>query len=185
MAVGSSLLICLLAILAPARFFSDPTLAPLSNNSSPAFRLNATNSNKFLLADKPKHGFTARAADDAWTLSVQRGAKLLQGMKSDNKAAATLYGLGETAESPYDGELRDILVSWGYNDNTEAMQKKHDEECDMENGNKLKKCFDELGMGTKSKGQGGPNQCFQIEHFDSPGVILNEDGSRPEKANQY
>jgi hypothetical protein len=106
-------------------------------------------------------------------------------MKSDDKAAAILYGLGETAESPYDGELHDTLLSWGYNDNTEAMQKKHDEECDMENGNKLKKCFDELGLGTKSKGQGGPNQCFQIEHFDSPAVILNEDGTRPDKANQY
>ncbi|KAH3906715.1 hypothetical protein HBI56_228980 [Parastagonospora nodorum] len=78
-------------------------------------------------------------------------------MKADNKTAAALFGLGETAESPYDGDLHDTLVAWGYHDNTEAMQKKHDDECD----------------------------CFQIKHFDSPAVMLNEDGSRPEKANQY
>ncbi|KAH5436206.1 hypothetical protein HBI47_071090 [Parastagonospora nodorum] len=106
-------------------------------------------------------------------------------MKADNKTAAALFGLGETSESPYDGDLYDTLVAWGYNDNTEAMQKKHDDECDVENGNKVKQCFDELGMGTKSKGRGGPNQCFQIKHFDSPAVMLYEDGSRPEKANQY
>jgi len=106
-------------------------------------------------------------------------------MKADDKTAAALYGLGETAESPYHGDLHDTLVSWGYNDNTEAMQKKADSECDMENGNMVKKCFEELGLGTKSKGKGGPNECFQIEHYDSPAVIPNEDGSRPEKENQH
>lgn len=168
-----------------SKIISDPALGPLSNNSSPAFELIVTNSEKFLLSDESKHELTSWATEDAWTLSVQQGAKLLQGTKADDKAAATLYGLGETVESPYDGDLHDTVVSWGYNDNTAAMQKKHDEECDMGNVNKLKKCFDELGLGTKSKGQGGSNQCFQIEHFDSPAVILNEDGSRPEKANQY
>jgi hypothetical protein len=157
MAVGSRLLSFLLAVLAAARVFSDSALGPLPNNCSPAFTLNATNANKLRLEDKSKHGITARVVEDTCTLSVQGGAKLLQGMKADNKTAVALFGPGEATESPYDGDLNDTLVSWGYNDSTEAMQKKHDDECDIENSNKLKKCFDELGMGTKSKGRGGPN----------------------------
>ncbi|KAH3925745.1 hypothetical protein HBI56_228970 [Parastagonospora nodorum] len=41
--------------------FSDSALGPLSNNSSPAFALNATNANKLRLEDESKHGITARA----------------------------------------------------------------------------------------------------------------------------
>jgi hypothetical protein len=100
MAVGSRLLSFLLAVLAAARVFSDSALSPLSNNCSPAFTLNVTNANSLRLEDKLKHGFTARVVEDAWTMSVQRGAKLLQGMKADNKTAAALFGLVETAESP-------------------------------------------------------------------------------------
>jgi hypothetical protein len=171
MALNSLILICLLTVLAVARVASDPPL-------DATFELNTTNWND------GDDGVTTFAGEDKWTLSVQRGAKLLQGMKADDRAAAALYGLGETAESPYDGDLRDTLASWGYNDNTEAMQKLHDKDCDMENGNKVKKCFDELGLGTKSKAQGGPNECFQLEHYDSPAVILKEDGSRPSEEKQ-
>lgn len=184
MKVNNLILICVRAVLAAARVISDPALDSLSTDSH-TFQLNNTNSIKHAFGDKPEHKITARAGEDKWNLSVQRGAKLLQGMKADDKTAAALFGLGETAESPYDGDLHDTLESWGYNDNTEAMQKKHDGECDMENRLKLKRCFDELDLGTKTKGKGGPNECFQIEHFDSPAVILNEDGSRPEKENQH
>jgi hypothetical protein len=108
-------------------------------------------------------------------------------MKASDKNAAALYSLGETAESHFDENLHDILDSWGWNDNTEPIQSKHDRECDVESptDNMLKSCFAELGLGTKSKGQGGPNECFRIEHFDGPAVILKEDGTRPEKKDQY
>jgi len=130
--------------------------------------------------------FDVRADDDPWTLSVARGAKLLQGMKASDAEAATLYNLGTTAESPFDGDLIDKLREWGYNDATDALAKQADPECnfDSQNGHMLKKAFGDLGIGTKSKSQGGPNQCFLIEHFDSPAVKKGDDGKMPAKADQ-
>ncbi|KAF2026646.1 hypothetical protein EK21DRAFT_115594 [Setomelanomma holmii] len=56
---------------------------------------------------------------------------------------------------------------------------------DSSSGHILKPTFDSLGMSTKPKSQGGPNECFQIEHYDSPAVILDDDGTRPDKTHQY
>jgi hypothetical protein len=80
------------------------------------------------------------ADDNPWTLSVNRGAKLLQGMKASDAEAAALYNLGVTAESPFDGDLIDKLREWGYNDATDALAKQADPECnfDSSNGHLLK-----------------------------------------------
>jgi hypothetical protein len=45
-------------------------------------------------------------------------------MKGSDTEAATLYTLGTTSESPFDGDLIDKLKEWGYNDNTDALAKK-------------------------------------------------------------
>jgi hypothetical protein len=131
-------------------------------------------------------GPVTTADDDPWTLSVTRGAKLLQGMKVSDAEAATLYNLGTTAESRFDGDLIYQLREWGYNDATDALTKQADPDCnfDSQNGHVLKKAFGDLGIGTKSKGQGGPNQCFLIQHFDSPAVKKGDDGKIPVKADQ-
>ncbi|EUC47215.1 hypothetical protein COCMIDRAFT_24834 [Bipolaris oryzae ATCC 44560] len=126
------------------------------------------------------------AADDPWTLSVARGAKLLQGMRSNDADAASLYGLATTAESPFNGNLIDKLREWGYNDNNDALAKQADPECnfDSRDGHMLKKAFTDLGIGISSKGKGGPNQCFAIEHTNGPAVKLGDNGKMPEKADQ-
>jgi hypothetical protein len=128
------------------------------------------------------------ADDDPWSLSVAHGTKLLQGMQgSDADAdAAILYNLGSTAESPSDGDLINKLKEWGYNDDTDALAKKADPECNFDNPNShmLKKAFADLSISLKPKSQGGPNQCFQIEHYDSPAVKLGDDGKMPEKVLQ-
>ncbi|OAL51078.1 hypothetical protein IQ07DRAFT_586641 [Pyrenochaeta sp. DS3sAY3a] len=127
--------------------------------------------------------------EELWRNSVEQGTKLLQGMKSNDKDAAVIFKTGETAESVYDGDLKDALREWGYNDNTEEMQKLYDKECDFNyngvGGHELKDAFDELGLKTASKRRQGPNECFQIEHYDSPAVGLDPNGNRPEKMNQY
>jgi hypothetical protein len=133
---------------------------------------------------------TAIDGETAWDKSVQRGAKLLQGMTSGDKEAGQLYGMGDSAESRYDGDLHDTLESWGYRDNAEGMKLAVDKDCNMDSksildGQWLKKTMDQLGLGTKSKGKGGPNECFQIEHYNSDAVELNEDGKRPPKDQQY
>lgn len=129
---------------------------------------------------------TNAAADDPWTLSVARDAKLLQGMRSSDADAASLYGLETTAESPFDGNLIEGLREWGYNDNNDALAKQADSECnfDSRNGHMLKKTFTDLGIGTNSKGKGGPNQCFAIEHANGPAVKLGDNGKMSEKADQ-
>lgn len=93
------------------------------------------------------------ADDDPWSLSVARGAKLLQGMRGSDAEAATLYGLDTTADSPFDGDLIDKLREWGYNDNNDALAKQADPECnfDSRDGHMLKKSFGDLGIETKSK----------------------------------
>ncbi|XPS70486.1 Mitochondrial import inner membrane translocase subunit tim8 [Ascochyta lentis] len=127
------------------------------------------------------------ADQDPWTLSVARGTKLLQGMKSSDAAAATLYGLDSTAESPFDGTLTSKLLEWGYNDNTPAMQKLHDAECNMASpsGHMLSRTLLDLGLPTTPKSQGGPNECFHIEHFDSPAMTKTPTGFFPPKTNQF
>jgi hypothetical protein len=133
---------------------------------------------------------TAVDGDSVWDKSVNRGFKLVQGMKMGDKEAGQLYGLGDSAESPYDGDLHDTLEAWGYRDNAEGMKASVDKECNMDSGaltsgQWLKKAFDELGMGTKSKGKVGPNECFQIEHYNSAAVIPDENGKGPPKDQQW
>jgi hypothetical protein len=127
-------------------------------------------------------------AADLWQEAIERGAKLMTGMKSDDATAATLFGFPtDTTESPFDGSLVEELREWGYNDNTPAMQTLHDKECNMASasGYMLSKTFADLGMGTASKGTGGPNECFQIEHYSGPAITKKKDGTLPEKREQY
>lgn len=131
---------------------------------------------------------TITIAVDLWPAAVNRGTKLMTGMKSDDATAAALYGFPtDTAESPFDGLLVEDLRTWGYNDNTPAMQALHDKECNMASaaGHMLSKTFADLGMGTASKHTGGPNECFQIEHFSGPAMIKNNDGTLPDKRDQH
>jgi hypothetical protein len=120
---------------------------------------------------------------DKWSSSVVRGRKLVQAMKATDVVAATLFNLGETAESPFDGDGKQTFETWGY-DESEKLQKDVDKECDFENYHKIKKTFAELGMDTKSKGNGGPNQCFVINHWDGPAVKRNWLGKLPEPKKQ-
>jgi hypothetical protein len=167
-----------LLILVDARIVPRPSWQDISTtnvNSS-----NATN------ASDPD--VTVAIAVDLWRESIDRGTKLMTGMKSDDATAATLYGFPtDTAESPFDGSLIEELREWGYNDNTPAMQTLHDKECNMasKSGHMLSKAFAALGMGTASKGAGGPNECFQIEHYGGPTTIKNSDGTLPEKREQH
>lgn len=180
-----SLLLLLIAFVA-GKAVPDQTHDPSPNDldHDSDFNTTAVKSLELYGYDEPA---TAVDGDDPWSLSVRRGAKLLQGMKASNKDAATLYNMGNSAESPYDGDLHTTLTSWGYNDNSPALAAHVDKECNMDSpsGHMLKNTFAELGMSTKPKSQGGPNECFQIEHYDSPSVILDDDGTRPDKIHQY
>jgi hypothetical protein len=126
------------------------------------------------------------SADELWAKAIARGTKLMIAMKFSDKDAAALYTMGESAESPFEGDLYDKLREWGYNDNDEKLQKDADLECRMDSsdGHRLGKAFADLGVSTKSKGQGGDNVCFQINHYNGPAMKRDHEGNLPEKKNQ-
>ncbi|KAF1357235.1 hypothetical protein EJ07DRAFT_129930 [Lizonia empirigonia] len=105
-------------------------------------------------------------------------------MKGSDLEAATLYGLGTTAKSKYDGDLKDEMRKWGWNDNTPKQKATFDKQCDFIAYHKIGRCFAELGLGTKSKGAGGPNECFVAEHWDGPAVKKTIPGVMPKPKNQ-
>jgi hypothetical protein len=75
----------------------------------------------------------------------------------------------------------------GYNDNDAQLQKDADKGCNMDSdtGHRLKKAFAGLHIGTASKGNGGDNTCFQINHYDEPAVKRDGKGDLQDKKNQW
>jgi hypothetical protein len=143
--------------------------------SPSALRLNNLTNSIEIAGELPFGSSSATTAADGnaeWARSVARGAKLLQGMKVSDNEAATLFGLGATAESQFDGDGKKAFDTWGYAD-YDRLNLAVDKECDFENYHKIKKTMEELGMGTKSKGKKGPNQCFVIEHWNGAAVKRN------------
>ncbi|KAF1849711.1 uncharacterized protein K460DRAFT_257900, partial [Cucurbitaria berberidis CBS 394.84] len=124
----------------------------------------------------------------AWEKAVESGRTLYSAMKSKDSVARWFFknypDFSETVQSPFDGDLREKLKEWGYNDN-EELSKKLDKECDFEAYHKIKRAFDELSLGTKAKADGGPNQCFQVNHQDGPNVKRKENGELPDAEFQY
>lgn len=104
----------------------------------------------------------AESSDDLWSQSVARGTKLLLAMHADDNSAASLYGLGSTAESPFDGSLESTLTQWGYADNTPNMQSAVDNECNFAStsGHMLSKAFAALGIQTRNAGNGVSKSMF-------------------------
>jgi hypothetical protein len=189
MNINLAISLFILIASAAGRFVPGEPLDSISHHPVFESELNFTTSRSLTRFDYDGP-VTAVEGASAWDKSVQRGAKLLQGMKTSDKEAGQLYSMGDSAESPYNGDLHDTLESWDYRDNAEGMKLAVDKDCNMDSksildGQWLKKTMDELGLGTKSKGKGGPNECFQIEHYNSAVVILNEDGKRPPKDQQY
>jgi hypothetical protein len=109
-------LLAILAASATAGVLPEDPKGQLSGLSVHISESNLTTVN--LPAFDPDDVATAVGGEDVWTLSVQRGTKLFEGMKVGDKEAASLYGMGASAESPYGGDLHDTLLAWGYNNNT-------------------------------------------------------------------
>jgi hypothetical protein len=136
MIVHLTIALSFLAALATARDFSGQPPKLISRQPSFESALNFTTAGSLSAFDFDSPT-TAVDGDDAWTRSVNRGAKLLQGMKMNDKEAGQLYGLGDSAESPYDGDLHDTLESWGYRDNAAGMKEAADKDCDMDSSSML------------------------------------------------
>ena len=157
----------------------------LSNDSSIHSTANTTGTEELLL-DWPNLATATDRNEEPWDKAVERGAKLLLGMKSSDAEAAVSYNTGDTIESPFDGDGVVAFHQWGYNDNPLEFQKEVNKECDMDSvdGHQLKQALTDLGLDTRSKNQGGANECFSVEHYDGPAVKRDDSGRIPSQSKQ-
>ncbi|KAF2848992.1 hypothetical protein T440DRAFT_143734 [Plenodomus tracheiphilus IPT5] len=123
-----------------------------------------------------------------WEKAVSDGRTLYNAMRSKDSIARWFYkdypDFAETVQSPFDGDLRDELRTWGYKDDDE-LSKHIEKDCDFDAYHHIKPAFDELGLDTRAKKDGGPNVGFRIDHQDGPAIKRKDDGTLPSDANQY
>lgn len=76
------------------------------------------------------------------------------------------------------------LRKWGYRDDDE-LHEQNDDQCDFDKTQEVGDAFKALNVDPRSKGQGGPNQCFYLEHMNGPTVIRDENGELPFEEEQH
>ncbi|CBX92211.1 hypothetical protein IAQ61_000390 [Plenodomus lingam] len=123
-----------------------------------------------------------------WDKAVNDGRQLYNAMRSKDSIARWFYkdypDFADTVQSPFDGDLREELRKWGYNDN-DALSKLIEKDCDFDAYHHIKPAFDELGLDTRAMKDGGPNVGFRVDHQDGPAIKRKGDGTLPSDANQY
>jgi hypothetical protein len=105
-----------------------------------------------------------------WFKAVCNGQKLFQAMTTPADTAARFI---TSVHSSFDGTLTRELRDWGYNEDVSFLDA---EKCDFDD---VKRAFDDMQTGIRSQSRGGPNQCFQVNHYDGPTVLPSPDGQRP------
>ena len=120
--------------------------------------------------------------------STEIGRTLNNAMRSKDSIARWFFkdilGFQETCQSPFDGDGKEDLKTWGFDD-SDKLSKEIENDCDFAKYHKMKDAFDELGLDTMAAKDGGPNKCFKINHRDGPAIIRNEDGSLPGETKQF
>lgn len=124
---------------------------------------------------------TPEETASTWCKAKSRGAKLIKAMSLNNQDAATSLAW-PYIQSQWDGDLKTELKTWGYNDDDKGHAQA-DGSCDFTKD--LGQAFKDLGIDSRSKGRGGPNQCFYVEHMNGPTVIRDEDGEMPYEEEQF
>ena len=179
------ILFAVLAALATARVV-PPEIAPHSNITD-IYNFNATEVEDASF-DWSKIAIAATNADGAFDKAVEQGRTLYVAMRSKDSVARWFFknypNFAETVQSPFDGDLRAELKQWGYWDDDESSKDIQDE-CDFDKYHHMKAAFEELGLDTRAKIDGGPNSCFRIDHQDGPNIKRNEDNTLPSMPNQY
>ncbi|KAL6707137.1 hypothetical protein ACN47E_004684 [Coniothyrium glycines] len=171
-----------LAVLAAARVASLPEHA-----SNQKHNITVTNSIGFAF-DLDNPAVATSNAGTPFDKAVESGGTLYIAMRSKDSVAQWFFkgypNFAGTVQSPFDGDLRTELRTWGYKDDDE-LSKKIEKDCDFDKYHHMKEAFDELGLDTKAKTDGGPNACFRIDHKDGPAIKRNSDQSLPGESQQY
>jgi hypothetical protein len=129
---------------------------------------------------EPSRHLQSRTVDlpSEWNKAWCKGEKLVQGMIRDEAQAAPFV---TPVTSKWDGNLVSEFKTWGYSE--DSASKEH--LCDFAVQHHLQDAFKDLGMDTRSSVDGGPNQCFHIEHANGPAVIRDPSNEMSEPGKQY
>ncbi|KAF2833145.1 hypothetical protein CC86DRAFT_461581 [Ophiobolus disseminans] len=127
------------------------------------------------------HGLYRRAVDVPfeWNKAWCKGAKLAQALIKDEAPAGTYV---TPVRSKWDGDLISAFTIWGYRE----MSYGKDSLCDFGPSNhQLQTAFSDLKIDTRSSGDGGPNNCYHIEHENGLTVIRDPSGELPPVTQAY
>lgn len=133
--------------------------------------------------DDSDQGHTPEELENIWCKAKSRGVKLIKAMMMNDQDAQTLLSW-PYIQSPWDGDLKPELRKWGYRDDDE-LHEQNDDQCDFDKTQEVGDAFKALNVDPRSKGQGGPNQCFYLEHMNGPTVIRDENGELPFEEEQH
>jgi hypothetical protein len=114
-----------------------------------------------------------------WEKAWCKGSTLTHAMlKPESLAAAHITPV----RSPWDGDLVQAFRTWGYRE----IANHRSELCDFgPGGHELQRAFAQLGIGTAAKVDGGPNECFYVEHRYGDAVERLPGGEWPELGEQW
>ncbi|PVI02094.1 hypothetical protein DM02DRAFT_486054, partial [Periconia macrospinosa] len=124
---------------------------------------------------------TKVAEDNTFHNSMCRGARFLSAMEVSDEQAGKIFrstANPPTMRSSQQGDLKRKYISgtgdlqtWGW---TVSDPSKESSMCDYDGNWHLKKAFDALKLGTKSKANGGSNLCYDIMHEDGTSTPLTQ-----------
>jgi hypothetical protein len=129
---------------------------------------------------QPVHRLQSRAIDvkAEWAKAWCKGGKFAQAtIKNEDAAAAYVTPVRST----WDGDLIQQFRMWGYREIENHGSELYDFGPDQ---HQLQRAFAELGIGTASSVDGGPNHCFYVEHKYGPTVQRPPSGQWPEPNQQ-
>jgi hypothetical protein len=128
----------------------------------------------------PRH-IQPRAVDlqAEWAKAWCKGSKLSMAMiKPEAEASNFLTPI----RSPWDGDMAAEFATWGYRE----VPNYRDELCDFgPDQHHIARAFQDLGMDTRSAGNGGPNHCHHVEHQYGPTVERGPNGQWPHPNDQW
>lgn len=127
----------------------------------------------------PKHLQLRFDTHAEWETAWCKGAKLaLATIKNEDQAAAYIMPV----RSPWDGDLKEDFRTWGYRE----IPNHQSQMCDFgPEQHNLERAFAELGIGTASSVDGGPNHYFYVEHKYGSAVQRLPNGQWPDPDQQY
>jgi hypothetical protein len=161
--------VALLVALANARVVptSDTALEILARDTG----LNITYADDTFSDGNEPSTVSTNAEPSKFDKAVEIGRTLDSAMKSKDSVARWFFksypNFQDTCQSPFDGDGREELKKWGFDD-SDALSDGVKNDCDFDKYHNIKVAFDELGLDTRAKTNGGPNECFKVNHRDGP-----------------